>query len=698
MKTELKSFMALGVMLASLIAYTACSKDDVGEESPPPDVQSLILSSSTTARKSGTGEGTAESPLISTAEQPSEITLSQKCTYNDPDGTIYLCEPHATVKLTVAKTAVDAKSITELTTIQESSTTTAEGTDTLTKNTVQTFTIGEQTLTFDLKHEIYTYTDSHKRTVPMPYLRPNNAHHGAAQTQETRAICSGAVTGIRLTPLSTRGSVTTQQGYHVSVDFTVEVQTENTKEAEKQTLSFTAEYDATVETITEFADPTILFSYHADAISGSASTSSPWLMSSGASDMTIQWDGQATYTYFDVAQMATQVISQEPKVTVRVSTEQDTLRIETLDVLEQFEELPSVEETEGENPTRHITKQSFNVCGKIISLDGIYESYSPIERDGAQIQLPYLELSKAEIVKVGSHELQGVPLSKPSDKAYEVTVRFRQSLTRVNTPDEVTKNVEYVVKFPAVLDNKLISTTYEKDYKWYDAHDNMANGGRYILRRIRTYASGEKIEDTFVAPYIFFCSTCPATHVHSDSMDPRQDFEYQKDGVRFVYSFYDSFVSDDLYTIINYFKTGVPDISLVRWDDRKIVCDYASDLSAYWLASDASFLYNPDNPTDGWYVYPMQGSVSFRLYFLDYQKWILKGSAYFQFQDHFLCLDGQVFDFPEYMPTYEKDFREEPITLEDGTPAKVFTFGLKTKYLDHDFYTAVVDTVYQLPQ
>lgn len=56
MKTELKSFMALGVMLASLIAYTACSKDDVGEESPPPDVQSLIQSSSTTARKSGTGE------------------------------------------------------------------------------------------------------------------------------------------------------------------------------------------------------------------------------------------------------------------------------------------------------------------------------------------------------------------------------------------------------------------------------------------------------------------------------------------------------------------------------------------------------------------------------------------------------------------------------------------------------------------
>ena len=35
--------------------------------------------------------------------------------------------------------------------------------------------------------------------------------------------------------------------------------------------------------------------------------------------------------------------------------------------------------------------------------------------------------------------------------------------------------------------------------------------------------------------------------------------------------------------------------------------------------------------------------------------------------------------------------------MADGTPAKVFTHDLKAKYLDRDFYVAIVDTVYQLP-
>ena len=81
-----------------------------------------------------------------------------------------------------------------------------------------------------------------------------------------------------------------------------------------------------------------------------------------------------------------------------------------------------------------------------------------------------------------------------------------------------------------------------------------------------------------------------------------------------------------------------------------------------------------------------------------YITWVEALSIDIKFYDRFLYLDGQVFDFSEYRMTYDFDFREEPMTLADGTPAKVFTHELKAKYLGRDYYEAIVDTVYQLPK
>lgn len=259
---------AAGLLTMVVGLLCSCSSGGEGEL---PDPKTLGDVSYNISHTEGTGNGTASSPAVATAQTPAQIDLSQKSTYNDPDGSTYECEPHASVKLSAANAAIDANSIAELTTIKESSSTTAEGTNPVTKHTVQTFTIGKQTITFDLQHEVYTHTDSHNRTVEMPYLRLSNAHHGAAQAKETRAAATAAteggssdsspiaVTGIRLTPLSTRGSVTTQQPYHVSVSFTVDVNSENTDDTQQQTLAFQVEYDATVETTTEFPDPATSF-------------------------------------------------------------------------------------------------------------------------------------------------------------------------------------------------------------------------------------------------------------------------------------------------------------------------------------------------------------------------------------------------------------------------------------------------------
>lgn len=700
MKQNLKSFLVLGALFAFLTAFMACSKDDAQTESPPSDPQKLIYTSSASIQMSGQGEGTVASPLISTATKPAEVKYSLHSVYSDPDGSTFECEPKSTVKLMVRESEVSAKNLAELTTIKENVTNDSKGANPATKLTHQTFTLGSQTITFDLSHEIYTHTDSRNRQVEMPYVNISKARYGEAQAdQATRGIQAVAVTGIKLTPIEpmgTRGVVLRDSTmYNVNVSFNLDIENKNTNNDHTTSLSFEVEYIGVVENITELPDPSTEYLYQLNILGGTTSTVSPFMVTPGE-ELSLEWVQNSRYTYFSATELMGKTLGQKPKATFNLSVLQDTLQIETLDALEQSEELPVVEETGGENPTRHVIRQSFNVCGNLISLTGIYESYAPIEMDGEQIQLPYLMLSRAEIVSVNSTELTGVSLPKPSDKAYEVTVRFRQSLTGVNTPDEISENIEYIVRFTAVLDNKLISTTYEKDYKWYEAHDNMATASRYILRRIRTYASGEKITDTFVAPYIFFCGGGTSVLVHSDGGDPRYDSEYQKGNIHFVYSSHQYKISDDLYTAVECLKTGVPDINLVKWHIYDM--DWFERNFSFYMNVFNSSRFMPDNPIDGWYSTNIAMVLPFRLDYSTGDDWIILCANSFDLNDHFLCLDGQVFDFPEFLPTYETDFREEPTTLADGTPAKIFTGELRVKYLEHDFYCAVVDTIYQLPK
>jgi len=483
----------------------SCSSGGEGEL---PDPKTLGDVSYNISHTGGTGNGTASSPAVATAQTPAQIDLSQKSTYNDPDGSTYECEPRASVKLSAANAAIDANSIAELTTIKESSSTTAEGTNPVTKHTVQTFTIGKQTITFDLQHEVYTHTDSHNRTVEMPYLRLSNAHHGAAQAKETRAAATAAteggssdsspiaVTGIRLTPLSTRGSVTTQQPYHVSVSFTVDVNSENTDDTQQQTLAFQVEYDATVETTTEFPDPATSFTYHAEATHGSKSTQSPWKMTQGMTEMTVEWDQQSTYTYFDVE--TTQVVSHEPKATMSLHLT-DTVWVEQIDDITKVTATePEISET-GETPIVTAGKISFNIGGQVISVDWSYDAFKEVEIGDYYVAWPYLMLGTPEVVDVSVSEVAGAKVPNKDAKLYEVTARIKQHLETKNVPEseQISQDVEYVVQYFAALEVKLVDVKYRKGYEWLAPHDNIMLCARYIVYRDRTYSTGETFTDTF---------------------------------------------------------------------------------------------------------------------------------------------------------------------------------------------------------
>ena len=126
------------------------------------------------------GDGTAESPAQVTEEEPLNVVVSQKSSYTDPNGTVYTCEPKASVEVVAIEKRVYAEDIEALTKISENIevTTTKEGDNPVIFSTNQVFTIGGQKVVFDLSHEVYTYVNSQDKEIEMPYIKVNEANFG----------------------------------------------------------------------------------------------------------------------------------------------------------------------------------------------------------------------------------------------------------------------------------------------------------------------------------------------------------------------------------------------------------------------------------------------------------------------------------------------------------------------------------------
>lgn len=691
--------LMLSVVLGIL---SSCSSSG---ETELPDPKTLSQVTYSISHTGGTGEGTAASPAVATAETPAEITLSQQSTYNDPDGTVFTCQPKVNIHLSAKAASVRAKSLAELTTIKEKNASSSKGSNPLTKQTVQTFTLGEQTITFDLTHEVYTHVDSKQRTVEMPYLRPSTARQGQALAEETRASASvsTATPVVRLTPLSTRGSITTEQDYHVEVSFTVDVSSENTQEAQTQTLSFQVEYDATVETTTHYADPSTQFTYHADATHGSKSTKSPWTMSSGMKDMTIEWDQQATFTYFDVEQMSSQVVNRNPSATVSVQLAADTAWVENIEDLTKVTAgEPEIAET-GESPVVTTGKVRFSIGGQVITANWSHAAYQEAKIGDYLVNWPYLKLDAPEVIDVAVTELENAKVPNKEAKLYEVTARIRQHLETKNVPEseQISQDVEYVIKYFAALEIKLVSVKYRKGYEWFAPHDNLHLRVRYIVYRDRTYSTGETFTDTFYSMNNPGVSYLASPHPRGGGSYLVDSEGVMPDGAKVIcHKIHSDNDADTWLThVINSVRTGVPDLTKVRLGTPIDRSDYGPAWGDFNMYSDGEKYFDPENPKETWYFCDIARGGIQTVYgeYNNNGRWedLRMYDVYIEYYDKFLYIDGQMITFEEYRPVYEMNVKEEDATMPDGSPAKVFTNEVKAKYLGRDFYAATIDTIYQ---
>lgn len=295
------------------------------------------------------GESTTE-PAVATAGEPLEMTISQTSSYTDPDGTVYECEPKAEIVIKANVDTVFVKDIESLIVVSDDATVnnSTNGDNPVTHTTKQTFGIGGQKVEFDLAYEVYTYVNSKKQNIEMPYIKLNNANFGSAESVDVRSAGAVKLSDISIRPLkpATRAiEVTDTTEYEVTARFNLEAETANLATATKKTISFEVVYVGVVTETNTY--PGAEYSYQITDSEGNAVEGASFTIEPNSS-FELNFKQSSSYTDKDGT-----VTKENPVAYTKISTP-DTLGIDNADELKGLLSEVSIEtksdELEGNLP------------------------------------------------------------------------------------------------------------------------------------------------------------------------------------------------------------------------------------------------------------------------------------------------------------------------------------------------------------
>jgi len=721
----MKKVLFIYLILATLLA---CSGNDDAIETPSP---ATTLGTLTFSVSGNSGQGTAAQPFTASPGKPLSATLQQNVGYTDGNGRQQTVQPKATIAATVQTDTIRAADLAALTKLTELSPKTATaGNNPKTATRQQIFDIGGQRIAFDLSHEIYSYDAPSGQQTELPYVELKAPKYGAATpdvVSGTRSeqgfgqIPVASVTAIRLTPVGslTRGTTVRDTTiYDVAVSFTIDATTHNTSSDDTQTLSVDIHYTALVDNVIEVPGASTSLNYELTACKGTTNARSPFSFKPGE-PLSLEWTAEARCSYIAASDLSTHVVSRQPKATVAVSVASDTIRYTGFkDSVCVATTVPPAVFTDGQDPQRTVSTQTFQIASQTVSISWTQEDYGSITVEDSTVAMPYLQLEAPELVEVTIQETAQASSSRSrlagktytmtegqtrADKSsdisnflggvvlYEVTARFRQQLKGVNTPNEVAETVEYIVKYVAAVEAKLISTTYEKDYEWFEPWCDLPWRHNYTVHRIRTYSTGEKEIDDFQLPVGSEVSIGGSLYQRGS-----ENNEKQIESLHIIYHNDNYDVGNDDFKFVVTTKTGVSDLSLIGWKLR--------DDTDTWNTRDFNLYckvfttepFNPAAPEENWYTKTIERARALLIFYIkDEREWVRLLSNNINFGDWFLYLDGKIIDFSEYRMTYDCNIRVDDINF-NGAPAKVFTNEMRGTFLGKDFYSALVDTVYQI--
>ena len=713
--------MSLAAVL--VLSVLSCGGDDLETDPPTPPVLPTentgeVNFSINIEGGGGTGSGTATDPAIAQSGDTLGVAITQKSSYTDPNGKVFTCEPKATIKLFTAADTLYVKDLKTLLDVKESSNSQSTKTPAANMQTlqrVQKFSVGGKEITFDLAHDIYTYVNSQSRKIEMPYIKVNPAKYGAAKTEETRAAAV-AVTGIRLkrlaSPMQTRAStITDSAAYDVNVSFTLDIESVNAKNTNSQTLSFEANFVSVVETTTEVPDPTMNFKYELSHKSGTNSGSSPYEVILGK-PLSLEWQQDASYQYFSIANKTSMVIKFEPKAYVRINTAKvDTIWATDVSELQKSTVTKPTINSTGDNPVENTGSQVYTFAGQEVSLNWGYQSYNPMKIEDVDVNLPYLSLSTPEMADMSVTEVPNGVLKGKKGKLYTISVTFKQTLSTVNVSEPQSEQLQYVVKYIGAIAEEepkpaeLVNIKYRKGYQWFEPHDNIPLTYQYIVYKDSIFSDGtvHTSESRSGLTTMEWELTNASKHGnYNQTIEEVLSDNGTKVKVYYFAKQTDSY--DAAYrSIKSSRKVAVPDLSTVTYKERTPEIRNPDQWNSYpgW---------NPSAPKVGWYwadfyyknrviVYYSEEKGELLTLFNICSRWYNKilyvedsinGGKLITFLG-----DESDIDDIDYRPKFDFNIHEESATMPTGEPAKVFTHTCTTTFLGRQFHYELVDTVYQ---
>ena len=720
MTTNKTLWQLVRLCLCAWVACTPIACSEMEDETPPPPGSEVEASSDISfsiVDADGKEIGGSAAPAVVAKGDTLQLSISQKSSYTDTDGTVTTVEPKATIAVFARLDTICVKDLKTLVNLGKATDiqTSQSGSSPRLCRTVQKFDVGGQEITFDLGYEISSLTTQAGNNVEMPYVKLNPAQYGEASTAATRAAATAAVSAITLKPVAdrTRGIVVTDSTmYEVTVKFHLQAESANTPTDEAKTVSFEVNYVGVVEDSRELPDPELSFSYNFQVLGGTRDTSSPFTLTTGET-LSLEWHQSAVYSFFSLAAGGMQVISTDPKATLKLSVLADTVRVGSVEELTRQTASDPVVTTSGENPAQTCGKRTFDIGGQQITAEWTHEAYKGLLPEGGEIALPHLMLGEVKLVDVSVTELPDEEIPNGWMKLYEVTARFSQEISSADAPEPTQQTLEYVVKYIGAVEITLVDVTYRKDYVWEDFNGpfGIEPCTRYILYRDRKYSNGETLTDTFISGLCGVEWSLVAYKLGGEDWYAESTFEHwcyngynDEEFLGFTVQYHNRcYCSGDDYGWKDIYKTGVDDISLVTTEMSRddMPEGSAGDRREYYWLMGTNEHFNPDNPIPGWYFADRSRIVGYAALYADYycaDYPVRKYQSMLKFYDRFLYIDGQIFDFHEFIPKYEYDFHEERATTQDGYPARVINFESKMTYCGREYNVTLIDTIYQRPQ
>jgi uncharacterized protein YaiE (UPF0345 family) len=447
------------VVVLVACACSGCDEDDPIPPVPPVEItipagEDGSVEFEISNENGGDSGESASNPAVATTSEPLEMTISQTSSYTDPDGTVYECEPRAEIVLKADVDTVFVKDIQSLTVVSGNAvvTNSVNGVNPVTHSTKQTFSIGGQTVEFDLAYEVYTYQNSKEQNVEMPYIKLNNANFGSAESTETRNAGAVRLSNISVRPLrpATRTiEVTDSTEYEVTARFNLDAETANLATTTKKNISFEVVYVGVVTETNTYPGPEISYRLADDTgktLEGTNFTVEP------NSKFELYMEQSSSYTDKNGAVTAT------PLAWTRIYTP-DVLSIENAEALASMTDK--------------------------ISFDTWFEE--------AEENIPYYKLG--EIVLDGDVTVAEVSSENNGKvKIYKATATYKQKATPVNISDVEEFEFTYVVEYLG----KVVESGSEFSYQLTDSAGNAIEGRSFTIEPNSTFELNIKQHSVYV--------------------------------------------------------------------------------------------------------------------------------------------------------------------------------------------------------